>query len=549
MAQVGFLSPHQARAAMKEPVRLAYTEPPRLTVRRAGYFVDYVVRQLEDRYGAEMLFRGGLKVQTTLNTRAQEAAERAVANGMNGRFGRRSRTQAALVSIDPTNGYIRAMVGGRSYARSVFNRAAQAKRQPGSSFKPFVYAAAMGSGYTPMDRITDAPVHFAGMDWHPKNYDGRWHGTMTLTQAFAQSVNIPAIKLLNSVGPGNVIKLARACGIESPLGDNLSLALGTSEVSVLEIAGAYGAFATGGDYTPPIAIVRVRDGKGRLLESNYPNPETVLDEMVARRMDFLLRKVVRVGTGRPAASVPDARGKTGTTNDLKDAWFVGYTPSLVTAVWVGNDHPSRIPGLTGGGACAPIWVAYMQRALRILPSHPLPDALRMPAPPQDRIYVAEDGQAPGRTVAVAGTAGATAPDEVASDEANYNAVSSNAASGAAMSSSDTVPPDAVRRRVCLVTGQLATRNCPETDVESFARGTEPTEFCTLHGGRTMVGAMTAGEVVVLCRASGGLAGPNCTDLVTMRLRAGARLPGSCRIHSRPAAREAAALATLPFPGQ
>jgi len=300
MAEVGMISQRRARAAINQPVRLAYHEPPRLTARRAHYFVDFIVKELEDRYGTETVFHGGLKVQTTLNTRSQEAAERAVARHMS-RYGRG--TEAALVAVDPVTGYIRAMVGGRDYRRSVFNRAAQAKRQPGSAFKPFVYAAAIGAGHKPTDRILDAPIRFAGDDWRPRNYDGRWHGKVTLTQALAQSINIPAVKLLDEVGPDSVINLAKECGIRSTLHPELSLALGSSEVSVLEMASAYGVFASGGSHTPAIGIVRVRDGDGRLLESHYPLPEPVLDETVARRMDFMLRQVVIRGTGRTAAAL------------------------------------------------------------------------------------------------------------------------------------------------------------------------------------------------------------------------------------------------------
>jgi penicillin-binding protein 1A len=443
MADNGYITASEAHAAMSSPIRLAYHRQPRLTARRAPYFVDYIIRLLEDRYGAEQVYRGGMRVQTTLNTRAQAAAEVALKSGMKARFGRRP-TESALLSIDTVNGYIRAMVGGRDYRTSVFNRAVQAHRQPGSAFKPFVYAAALNAGMTPGDRITDGPVTFEQSNWTPHNYDHRWHGRVTLTEALADSINIPAIKLLDTVGTTSAIQMARACGITSDLSDNLSLALGTSEVTMLEITSAYGTFAAGGYHTDPLAIISVKDSQGRVLEQHYPDPESVLDDVVARRIDFMLRQVVRIGTGRPAGSIPNARGKTGTTDDLHDAWFIGYTPDLVTAVWVGNDKPSRIPGLTGGGECAPIWTAYMRRALAILPHHPIPPALKVQdTKPPANVHVAE---APAK--------GSPLPSDAATR--------------------------IVHRRICVMSGQLATRYCPETTMEAFAAAEAPTQYCTVH---------------------------------------------------------------------
>lgn len=504
MVDAGFIKPALARQAMESPLGLAYHQPPRLTARRAPYFVDYVIRLLEQRYGEEQVYRGGMRVQTTLNTRAQTAAEDAVKNTMNARFGSRP-TQAALLSIDPVTGYIRAMVGGRDYRRSVFNRAVQAHRQPGSAFKPFVYAAALNAGMTPMDRVLDEPVTFPDDHWTPHNYDHRWHGRVTLTQALAQSINIPAIKVLDKVGTTSAIQMARACGITSDLTDDLSLALGTSEVSMLELTSAYCTFAAGGAHTPPVAIVSVKDNTGRVLEQHYPEPESVLDEVVARQIDFMLRQVVRIGTGRPAGAIPDARGKTGTTDDLKDAWFVGYTPDLVTAVWVGNDKPTRIPGLTGGGECAPIWTAYMRRALAILPHHPLPVPLRLPKPPPEgTIHVAErpDSEAPNGTTPTLTEGGAR---------------------------DGTGAGDVVKVRVCSMTGELATSGCPKTEMRDFVRGTEPTEPCALHGTEE-------GQVVTLCQDSGDLAGPYCRRTMTVRLAAGESKPPVCPIHRKPSTR-------------
>lgn len=505
MAEAGVITPDRARTAMDQPVRLAYARPPRLTARKAHYFVDYVVRELENRYGVETVYHSGLKVQTTLNTRVQAAAEDAVLRHM-ARFG--AQTEAALVAVDPVTGAIRAMVGGRDYRRSVFNRAVQAKRQPGSSFKPFVYAAAISAGHKPTDRILDAPIRFSVDDWRPRNYDGHWHGNVTLTDAFAQSINIPAIKLMDEVGADSVIQMARACGITSDLRPELSLALGSSEVTVLEMANAYGVFASGGDYVPATGILTVRDGAGRLLDSLAPAPQTVMDVTVARRMDYMLRQVVVRGTGRPVGAVPDARGKTGTTNSRKDAWFIGYTPTLATAVWIGNDIPTPIPGLSGGGACAPIWVSFMLRAARILPPRHTPEILRpVPKPPP----IADDpGTAPpeerGRALEIVAMDGAAPPAPT--------------------------DPDTVTVEVCRLSFQRPGPNCPEVGPERFPRGAEPTERCTLHDQREMGGAVE-GDVVVVCRDSGGLAGLYCPGSRTVRLEPGARPPGLCTLHRAP----------------
>lgn len=509
MAELGYITDKEAKAAMALPVRLAYKEPPHLTARRAPYFVDEVVRQLEERYGAETVFRGGLRVQTTLNTRAQAAAENAVRQGMAARFGRNSRTEAALVSLDPTNGYVRAMVGGRDYGRSVYNRAVQARRQPGSAFKPFVYAAAIGAGYKPTDRIVDGPVRFEGFDWRPHNLGGRWHGSVTLTQALSQSINIPAVKLMQEVGADNVVRMARSAGIESRLNPVPALALGSSEVGVLELASAYSVFAAGGMRTPPLCIVEVRQADGRLMERRYPEPAMVLDETVARRMDYMLRQVVRAGTGRAAAGIPNARGKTGTTNELKDAWFVGYTPSLVTAVWVGNDTPTRIAGLSGGSACAPIWVAYMRQALAILPNRAPATAPTPEAAPDFRVAETE-GADPAPQITEIAPRGKVADAGVGMPEA--------------LNEGD------VRRRVCLLSGLLATANCPEAVTEYYAPGAEPVDRCDMHA-RPEPPDAAPGEAMTLCQETGGLAGPYCRNTVTVLREKGEPRPKPCNRHT------------------
>jgi penicillin-binding protein 1A len=469
MVETGHLDAARAEAAMREPLRLAYRRPPRLQARRAPYFVDFVVRQLEDRYGADRVYRGGLRVQTTLNSRAQAAAELAVRRGMDAAFGRRP-TQAALVSLDPRTGAIRAMVGGRDYSRSSFNRAVQAKRQPGSAFKPFVYAAALSAGHLTTDRITDAPVAFDGGRWRPRNMDGRWHGRITLTTALANSINIPAVKLCDDVGPDAVANVARLCGIASPLREDLTLALGTSEVSPLELASAYGVFAASGVRAEPMAIVRVDDCDGGTLETFAPRRADVLNPATSARMDFMLRQVVRAGTGAAAGSVPGARGKTGTTDSRHDAWFVGYTPALTTAVWVGNDHPSPIPGLTGGGVCAPIWAAFMGHAIRILPrgEQARPETHK----PETRVRIAEIR----RPIILAAAAPASQPS------ANGQASQPERSVVQADSAGRVQMPAWVTVDLCVDSGGLAGPGCPRTVTTRIRPDAMPPP-CPLHGAR------------------------------------------------------------------
>lgn len=289
--------------------------------------------------------------------------------------------QGALVAIDPYTGYVKALVGGYDYKKTEFNRVIQSRRQPGSSFKPIIYAAALDKGYTPASIIVDSPVIFEqaleGQTWKPKNYDAIFYGPTTFREALIHSRNVVSIKILKEIGIDYLTDYARRLGINSPMNRDLSLALGSSGVSLLELTSAYGVFAAQGDKADPVFITKIVDRDGKVLEENYPVVINVLSKGTAYVMTNLMEGVVQSGTGqgvkvlgRPAA------GKTGTTNDLSDAWFMGFTPDLVAGTWVGYDHMKPLGRAeTGGRAAAPIWLKFMQGAVEGTPvkGFPVPD--------------------------------------------------------------------------------------------------------------------------------------------------------------------------------
>ncbi len=377
MVELGFLRPDQAEAAKKAPLHLS--PGPRnlgLVGVRAPYFVSYLLPFLVERYGEDAVYNGGLQVHTTVDPRLQAIAQQVITQGVEEarRAGLRV-TQGALVAVEPRTGRILAMVGGVDFARSQFNRAWQARRQPGSAFKPFIYTAALENGVSPDRVLLDAPVEYriAGWGyWRPKNYDGTYWGPIPLRVALEHSRNIPAVRMLVELGPQTVIDTARRMGIRSPLQPNLSLALGTSEVTPLEMAAAFATLAAGGVYAEPVAITRVLDAKGRVLEEVQPHRRVALRPEVAYLMTDLLRGVILRGTGRAADVGRPAAGKTGTTDDYRNAWFVGYTPELAVAVWVGNDDNSPTNRVVGGSVPARLWARFVKRALAGRPPSDFP---------------------------------------------------------------------------------------------------------------------------------------------------------------------------------
>jgi 1A family penicillin-binding protein len=381
MVSAGFITERQAEAAKAQPITLTGITS---YAYRAPYFSSYLIQQLINRYGEDTVMKAGLRIHSTLDLDLQLEAERLLKETIAKNGKRLKFSQGAIVVLEPKTGYIRAMVGGVDYKTSKFNRVIQAYRQPGSSFKPFVYLAAFNTGIWPWTTMVDEPVSYdagSGQLWTPKNYDAKHEGTMTLRKALERSNNVITVKLAQRVGLENVIETAHTVGIQSELRPNLSLALGTSEVTPLEMASAYGVFATDGWRTEPLAYRRVEDRSGALIEQRNPKLQKVYDENAVRVLNDVLQGVVRWGTGAAANIGRPAAGKTGTTSDHRDAWFVGYTPDLVAVVWVGNDDNSRMSGgTTGGGICAPVWNKIMRVALK--ETKPTPFAPpEMPAAP------------------------------------------------------------------------------------------------------------------------------------------------------------------------
>ncbi|WP_417093204.1 transglycosylase domain-containing protein [Megasphaera sp.] len=369
MVKYGYVSAAEAEDAKNQDLGLSKSHQSKEADEYAS-FIDYVSQQVAKKYGDDALYKEGLKIYTTMDVDKQHAAVRAMRNLPNNYTDENGLTQpqAAIVSIDPKTGHIRAMVGGRG--QDSFNRASMAVRQPGSAFKPFVYLTALQHDMTPDTTMDDQPVTYGS--WSPKNTGGSYSGTMALSDALAHSVNTIAVQLADKVGTKNIIANAKKMGITTldAKDDNLAMALGglTKGVTPLEMASAYGTFANKGVHVKPTAIVKILDRNGNVLEdaSTLEKEETktrVMSEREAYEMTTMLEGVIDHGTGTAAAIGRPAAGKTGTTDDNKDAWFVGYTPDIVTAVWIGDDTGSHSLGeIYGGTIPAEIWKDYMSSA-------------------------------------------------------------------------------------------------------------------------------------------------------------------------------------------
>ncbi|BBK33790.1 penicillin-binding protein 1A [Allostella humosa] len=381
MVEAGFLTRNEAEAAKTNRSQLARVSGPSQGNR---YFADWAMEQVAGYVGQAT---DDLTVVTTFQPRMQGLAEWAVANGLSVEGAKGGVGQAALVAMAPDGG-VQAMVGGRDYAESQFNRAAQAQRQPGSSFKPFVWLAALESGWRAETLVVDQPVRVK--NWSPKNFNGRYLGEMSLADALAQSINTVAVQLVQRIGVERVIAVAHRMGITSELGRDASLALGTSEVSPVELAGALAPLANDGNGAIPYGIREIRDRTGRILyRRSGSGPGRVVQADYAAEMNRMLSGTIERGTARAANIGRPAAGKTGTTQDHRDAWFVGWTPDLVAVVWVGNDDGQPMKGVTGGSVPATIWRAFMQEAVkgtqpRPFPSYAPPMAMVPPPVADDR---------------------------------------------------------------------------------------------------------------------------------------------------------------------
>ena len=369
MVETGTITAAQRDAAVAEPVRVSRT----LASQHAQYFVDWLDKQVRGMVGDQT---EDLIVETTLDLAVQTDAERAVRRILDRDKGK-GVEQAALVALDG-EGRVRAMIGGASYPDSQFNRAVDARRQAGSAWKPFVYLAALEAGYTPDTPVVDQEVTIG--NWKPRNYSGRFNGPMTLAQAVAQSTNTVAADVADKVGRDNVASVARRLGISGNIGVQPSMALGAVEVSPLEMAQAYDAFANGGRRVKAYGIDRIRTKDGRVIYQHAGSEgQQAIHNPSLYYLNQMLRGVVTSGTGR-AANIGgrDIAGKTGTTSDYKDAWFVGYTGGFTAAVWVGKDDNTAMRGVGGGAAPTAIWAAFMQSAMNRLAVQSIPNGPPLP---------------------------------------------------------------------------------------------------------------------------------------------------------------------------
>jgi penicillin-binding protein 1A len=378
MVRMKAITAEEMDEAIKEPVRVSAT----LANQRAQYFTDWVDAQVRSLVGEPT---EDLVVETTLDLPIQVGAERSVKLGVEGHV-KEGVQQAALVAMDG-EGRIRAYVGGEDYGDSQFDRATTARRQAGSAFKPFVYLTAMEQGRTPDVLVVDEPVKIG--NWEPRNYTNKYLGQITLQTALAQSINTVAARLANEVGTANVAATARRLGITSKIQLDPSMALGAVEVSPLEMAQAYAPFSNGGFLAKGYGIERIRTAGGKVLyDHNVEKTQrpAVIGSPALQYMNQMMRQVVNDGTGgRAKVGGYDIAGKTGTTSDYRDAWFVGYTGGFVTAVWTGKDDNTPMRRVTGGGAPAEIWRSFMSAALPRLKSTPIPGGTITPEPTQDPI--------------------------------------------------------------------------------------------------------------------------------------------------------------------
>ena len=534
MREEGYLNEEQMARAKAEPLQLAKSRKPLgMAAYRAPYFTNYVLRQVAAQYGSDALYRGDLVIHTTLNLEMQEAAEEAVAWGLEqaqnrGHF---DVHQLALVAVDTRTGAIKAMVGGVDYKKSQYNLAVQGGRQPGSAFKPFVYTAALLAGYTPDSIVNDSPVRYPngrGGWWSPRNYDGKYWGPMKFKTALAHSRNVPAVKVAEMVGIASVIEVAKQLGIKHQMDPVLPTAIGCCDASPLEMAEAYAVFATRGMKTESYAIQKIVDARGRTLEEHTPYTWRALDEGVAAQMVDMLGDVIKYGTGAGTKAyfkLP-AAGKTGTSSDYMDAWFVGFTDDLCAAVWAGNEPPRTMGRRAAGAAIpAPVWARFMAKA------QPVMLAARAEKPREHVVEISPDEQPTPKTPEEMGQPSPGTGGEASTQE------------GGGQAGADNV----VTKMICPSSGMLAGPYCPDPREVSYdlSAGSEPpSQTCDVHkapssgdrepGRQRQRAGGGQGEKVTLsvCAITGKLATPFCPIVVTRTFDAEAAPTETCTRHRR-----------------
>ena len=358
MYKMKYIDKETYENAKKSPIKLS-TMPVMYATNKAPYFCDYVMKDLQKLgFSEDEIVNGGYKVVTTLNYKAQVKANEAIIKNLNAWGLNRDKNQAAVFSFSPIDGRILVYAGGKDYTKSQYDRVTQSARPSGSAFKPFIYTAAIEKGYSPNDMIDDLP--FRAGDWTPKNYGNKYRGPIPLYTALMVSSNVCTARLMESVGVRAVIQLARVMGITTPIPYDYTISLGSNSVKLFEMTRAYGVFANGGFKVEPYAIERVESSRGTILyEAKKARSSKVLNLNTAATMTAIMKTVITNGTGRAANIGKPAAGKTGTTDDSRDAYFIGFTPDVVTGVWVGNDDNSQMGGITGGTVPALIWKDVM----------------------------------------------------------------------------------------------------------------------------------------------------------------------------------------------
>jgi len=425
MANSGFISEEEKEEAQNKPIILN-----KLEVKNAPYFIEYVRQKLEAIYGSNILYSGGLRVYTSIDTILQNTAQE-VFNYHIAKLTQRIEKlkgkklekplQGAMIGMNPQTGHIKLMIGGVDFSQNEFNRAVQAKRQTGSAFKPIIYSCAIENGFRLSDIIMDSPILFKnedGTDWKPENFSGKFLGPTTILNGLTHSINIVTVKLLNKLGTKTVASYAKKLGITSDLSNDLTMALGSSSLSLLELTSAFCAFANGGMKVEPIAILEVKNSNGRTLEQNIPKLEDAISETTAYLTTFALENVINKGTGKEIRNMGfkgACAGKTGSTNDYTDAWFIGYTPEFVLGIWIGFDDKETMgKNMVGGTVAAPIWADFMLNAF-----------------PDTNVEFS-------------------------------------------------VPDKIIFKKICSKSGLLATQYCPSNIDIPFIENTEPSQNCNLH---------------------------------------------------------------------
>lgn len=358
MYKMKYIDKETYEKAKEEPIKLS-TMPQMYATNKAPYFCDYVMKDLQKLgFSEEEIVNGGYKVVTTLNYNAQIKANEAIINNLNAWGLKNDKNQAAVFSFSPIDGRILVYAGGKDYSKSQYDRVTQSLRPSGSAFKPFIYTAAIEKGYSPNDMIDDLPYKIGG--WTPRNYGNKYRGPIPLYTALMVSSNVCTARLMDSIGIRPVIQLARVMGISTPIPYDYTISLGSNSVKLFEMTRAYGVFANGGFKVEPYAIERVESSRGTILyEAKKAKTSKVLNINTAATMTAIMKTVITSGTGHAADIGKPAAGKTGTTDDCKDAYFIGFTPDIVTGVWVGNDDNTRMGELTGGTVPAKIWREVM----------------------------------------------------------------------------------------------------------------------------------------------------------------------------------------------